>query len=51
MSIEDKGLSRRRFLKSAAIASGVAVGVFAFPSGLTQVVQAVAPGVSRITRT
>ncbi|MDA1348870.1 MAG: twin-arginine translocation signal domain-containing protein [Chloroflexi bacterium] len=44
-------VSRRNFLKTAAGASGaVAVGIFAFPAGL-EVVQAIGPGLHRITRT
>ena len=47
----DRGRSgRREFVKSAAVAGSMAVGIFAFPSGLTQVVQAIGDGTVRVTR-
>ena len=46
-----RDVSRRNLLKSAGIAGALAVGIFAFPPGLTQLVQATAPGTARITRT
>lgn len=51
MAIRAKGWTRKQFIQSAGMASALAVGIFAFPLGLTQVVQAVAPGSARITRT
>lgn len=51
MATIHRKLSRRRFIKSAGMAGALAVGIFAFPSGLTQVVQAVTPDAVRITRT
>lgn len=51
MTPVEKRLSRRRFLQSAGTAGTLAVGMFAFPLGLTQVVQAIAPNTVRITRT
>lgn len=50
MTTVDRKLSRRRFLKSAGMTGALAVGVVAFPSGLAQIVQAVASGTVRITR-
>jgi len=43
-------VSRRDFLKMSAVAAG-AVGIFAFPLGLTQVIEAASPGNTRLTRT
>ena len=42
---------RREFVKSAAVAGAVAVGILAFPAGLTQVIQAAGRGTVRMTRT
>jgi arsenite oxidase small subunit len=41
--------SRREFLQKAGIAGALAVGIYAFPAG-KQIVEAVAPGVQRVTR-
>ncbi len=45
----ERDLSRRAFLKSAGVAGGLAAGILAFPQA-TQIVEAVAPGVQRVTR-
>ena len=43
-------VSRREFLKMSGAAAG-AVGIFAFAPGVTEVIEVVAPGTMRITRT
>ena len=45
-----RAISRRNFLKDSAVAAGVlTVGIFAFPAGLESI-QALAPGIMRVTR-
>lgn len=46
-SVDD--ITRRSFLKQAGIAGGVAAGILAFPKA-AQVVEAVRPGVQRVTK-
>ena len=51
MGIVPTKSGRREFVKSAAVAGAVAVGILAFPAGLTQVAQAVGRDTVRLTRT
>lgn len=49
MEIESQGdVSRRSFLKQAGLAGGVAAGILAFPQ-VAQIVEAVKPGIQRVT--
>ena len=50
MSTRKSSISRRSFLKTSGGAAGaLAIGIFAFPQGL-ETVQAIAPGVLKVTR-
>lgn len=51
MELQREDRTRRDFLKLAGLAGAGAVGVLAFPSGLTEVIEAVGPDTARVTRT
>ena len=51
MATTREDVTRRRFLKSATMVGALAVGIYAFPSGLTQIVHAMGSGTARVTRT
>ena len=50
MALKNSASSRRDFLK-ASVGIGGALGILAFPNGVTQVIDAVAASVSRVTQT